>query len=153
MTWLRANSSSWLCKYQNCTLTLSSDMFTFNLTTICCSQGLNFTLFPLNLSESERHCFKCWFTLIAAMSCFKIRLFVQLTDFWEEDDVATADVETAVSTDVVNMRLFWFITVEIRRLHGGFSVLFWSSIKTCCVTWRCLVSSHKSQAVDADSAF
>jgi hypothetical protein len=61
-----------------------SDMFTFNLATICCSQGLNFTLFSSNLSESERHCFECQFTLIAAMSCFKVRLFVQLTDSWEE---------------------------------------------------------------------
>jgi hypothetical protein len=45
VTWLKVNSSSQLCKYQNCTLTLLSDMFTFNLATICCSQGLNFTLF------------------------------------------------------------------------------------------------------------
>jgi hypothetical protein len=62
VTWLKANSSSWLCKYQNCTLTLLFDMFTFNLATICCSQGLNFTLFSSNLSESERHCFECQFT-------------------------------------------------------------------------------------------
>jgi len=80
--WLRANSSSWLCKYQNCTLTLLFDMFTFNLATICCSQGLNSTLFSSNLSESKRHHFKYWFTLIAAMSCFRVRLFVQLTDSW-----------------------------------------------------------------------
>ncbi len=80
-------------------------MFTFNLATICCSQGLNFTLFSSNLSESERHYFECWFTFIAAMSCFKVRLFVQLTDSWEEDNVATADVEIAVSTDVVSVRL------------------------------------------------
>ncbi len=80
-------------------------MFTFNLMTICCSQGLNFTLFPSNLSESKRHCFECQFTLIAAMSCFKVKLFVQLTDSWEEDDVATADVEIAVFTDVVDVRL------------------------------------------------
>ena len=33
------------------------------------------------------------------------------------------------------------------------SVLFWPSIRTCCVMWHCLVSSHKSHAVDADSAF
>jgi len=59
VTWLKANPSSWLCKYQNCTLTLLSDMFTFNLVTICCSQGLNFTLFSSNLSESERHHFEC----------------------------------------------------------------------------------------------
>ncbi len=59
VTWLKVNSSSQLCKYQNCTLTLLSDMFTFNLVTICCSQGLNFTLFSSNLSESERHCFEC----------------------------------------------------------------------------------------------
>ncbi len=85
-------------------------MFTFNLMTICCSQGLNFTLFSSNLSESERHCFKCQFTLIAAMSCFKMRLFVQLTDSWEEDDVATADVKIAVYTDVVNVRLSQFTT-------------------------------------------
>ncbi len=85
-------------------------MFTFNLTTICCSQGLNFTLFSSNLSESERHCFECQFTLIAAMSCFKVKLFVQLTDSWEEDDVATADVKIAVSTDVVDVRLSQFIT-------------------------------------------
>jgi hypothetical protein len=103
VTWLRVNPSSQLCKYQNCTLTLLSDMFTFNLATICCSQGLNFTLFSLNLSESERHRFECWFTLIAAMSCFKVRPFVQLTDSWEEGDVATADVEIAVSTDVVDV--------------------------------------------------
>ncbi len=32
VTWLKANPFSWLCKYQNCTLTLLSDMFTFNLT-------------------------------------------------------------------------------------------------------------------------
>jgi len=44
-------------------------------------------------------------------------------------------------------------SVEIRRLHREFSVLFWPSIRTCCVTWHCLVSSHKSHAVDADSAF
>ena len=37
VTWLKVNSFSWLCKYQNCTLTLLSDMFTFNLTTICCN--------------------------------------------------------------------------------------------------------------------
>ncbi len=103
--WLKVNSSSWLCKYQNCTLTLLSDMFTFNLTTIYCSQGLNFTLFSLNLSESERHCFECWFTLIATMSCFKMRLFIQLTDSWEEDDAATADVKIAVFTDVADVRL------------------------------------------------
>jgi len=59
VTWLKVNSSSQLCKYQNCTLTLLSDMFTFNLVIICYSQGLNFTLFSLNLSESERHHFKC----------------------------------------------------------------------------------------------
>jgi hypothetical protein len=45
VTWLKANPSSQLCKYQNCTLTLLFDMFTFNLATICCSQDLNFTLF------------------------------------------------------------------------------------------------------------
>jgi hypothetical protein len=44
------------------------------------------------------------------MSCFKVRLFVQLTDSWEEDDVATADVEIAVSTDVADVRLSQFIT-------------------------------------------
>jgi hypothetical protein len=110
VTWLKVNSSSQLCKYQNCTLTLLFDMFTFNLATICCSQGLNFTLFSSNLSESKRHHFECQFTLIAAMSCFKVRLFIQLTDSWEEDDVATADVEIAVSTDVVNVRLSQFIT-------------------------------------------
>jgi len=102
VTWLKVNSFSWLCKYQNCTLTLLSDMFTFNLTTICCSQGLNFTLFSSNLSGSKRHHFECWFTLIAAMSYFKVKLFVQLTDSWEEDNVTTADV--------VNVRLSWFIT-------------------------------------------
>ncbi len=48
--------------------------------------------------------------LIAATSCFKVRLFVQLTDSWEEDDVVTADVEIAVFTDVVNVRLSQFIT-------------------------------------------
>ncbi len=79
--WLKVNPFSQLCKYQNCTLTLLFDMFTFNLVTICCSQGLNFTLFSSNLSESERHHFECWFTLIAATSCSKVRLFVQLTDF------------------------------------------------------------------------
>ncbi len=56
VTWLKVNSFSWLCQYQNCTLTLLFNMFTFNLVTICCSQGLNFTLF---LSESKRCCFKC----------------------------------------------------------------------------------------------
>ena len=55
VTWLKVNSSSQLCKYQNCTLTLLFDMFTFNLVTICCSQGLNSTLFSSNLSESERY--------------------------------------------------------------------------------------------------
>ncbi len=80
VTWLKVNPFSWLCKYQNCTLTLLSDMFTFSLATICCSQGLNFTLFSSNLNESKRHHFECWFTLIAAISCFKVRLFVQLTD-------------------------------------------------------------------------
>ncbi len=105
VTWLKANPSSQLCKYQNCTLTLLSDMFTFNLVTICCSQGLNSTLFSLNLSESKRHHFKCQLMLIAAMSCFKVRLFVQLTDSWEEGNVVTADVKIAVSTDVVNVRL------------------------------------------------
>ncbi len=59
VTWLKANPFSWLCKYQNCTLTLLSDMFTFNLATICCSQGLNFTLFSSNLNESERRHFEC----------------------------------------------------------------------------------------------
>jgi len=59
VTWLKANPFSWLCKYQNCTLTLLFNMFTFNLATICCSQDLNFTLFSSNLSESERHHFKC----------------------------------------------------------------------------------------------
>ncbi len=48
--------------------------------------------------------------LIAATSCFKVKLFIQLTDSWEEDDVATADVEIAVSTDVVDVRLSQFIT-------------------------------------------
>ncbi len=85
-------------------------MFTFNLMTICCSQGLNFTLFSSNLSESKRHYFKCQFTLIAAMSCFKVRLFVQLTDSWEEDDVATVDVEITVFTDVADIRLSWSVT-------------------------------------------
>jgi len=85
-------------------------MFTFNLATICCSQGLNFTLFSSNLSESERHHFECQFTLIAAMSCSRVRLFLQLTDSWEEDDVATVDVEIAVSIDVADMRLSQFIT-------------------------------------------
>ncbi len=108
--WLRVNSLSWLCKHQNCTLTLLFDMFTFNLATICCSQDLNFTLFSSNLSESERHCFECWFILIAAISYFKVRLFIQLTDSWEEDDVATADVEIAVFTDVADVRLSQFIT-------------------------------------------
>ena len=60
--------------------------------------------------DTEKHCFKCWFTLIAAMSCFKMRLFVQLTDSWKEDNVATADVKIAVFTDVVSVRLSWFIT-------------------------------------------
>jgi len=110
VTWLKVNPFSWLCKYQNCTLTLLSDMFTFNLATICCSQDLNFTLFSSNMSESKRHHFKCQFTLIAALSCFKMKLFIQLTDSWEEDNVATADVEIAVFTDVVNVRLSWFIT-------------------------------------------
>jgi len=40
-----------------------------------------------------------------------------------------------------------------KKALQGISVLFWPSTKTCCVTWRCLVSSHKSHAVDADSAF
>ncbi len=39
------------------------------------------------------------------MSCFKVKLFIQLTDFWEEDDVATADVEITVFTDVADMKL------------------------------------------------
>jgi len=39
-----------------------------------------------------------------------VRLFVQLTDSWEEGDVATADVEIAISTDVVNVRLSQFTT-------------------------------------------
>ncbi len=39
-----------------------------------------------------------------------MRLFVQLTDSWEEGDVATADVEIAISTDVVNVRLSQFTT-------------------------------------------
>ncbi len=43
--------------------------------------------------------------LIAATSCFKVRLFIQLTDSWEEGDVVTADVEIAVSTDVADVRL------------------------------------------------
>ncbi len=34
-----------------------------------------------------------------------MRLFIQLTYSWEEDDVATVDVEIAVFTDVVDMRL------------------------------------------------
>ncbi len=105
VTWLKANSFSQLCKYQNCTVTLSSDMFTFNLATICCSQGLNFTLFSLNISGSKRHHFECQFTLIAAMSCFKMRLFVQLTDSWEKGNVVTADVEITVSTDVADVKL------------------------------------------------
>jgi len=37
VTWLKVNSFSQLCKYQNCTLTLLFNMFTFNLMTICCS--------------------------------------------------------------------------------------------------------------------
>ncbi len=78
--WLKVNPFSWLCKYQNCTLTLLSDMFTFNLATICCSQDLNFTLFSLNLSGSKRCRFECQFTFITAVSCFKVRLFIQLTD-------------------------------------------------------------------------
>jgi len=76
VTWLKASPFSQLCKYQNCTLTLLSDMFTFNLATICCSQGLNSTLFSSNLSESRRHCFECQFILIAAVSYFKVRLFI-----------------------------------------------------------------------------
>jgi len=38
------------------------------------------------------------------MSCSRMRLFIQLTDFWEKDDVATADVKTAVSADVTDVR-------------------------------------------------
>jgi len=40
-----------------------------------------------------------------------------------------------------------------KKALWGISVLFWPSAETCCVTWRCLVSSHKSHAVDANSAF
>ncbi len=40
-----------------------------------------------------------------------------------------------------------------KKALQGISALFWPSTETCCVTWRCLVSSHKSHAVDADSAF
>jgi hypothetical protein len=40
-----------------------------------------------------------------------------------------------------------------KKALRGISVLFWPNTETCCVTWRCLVSSHKSHAVDADSAF
>jgi len=43
------------------------------------------------------------------MSCFKVRLFVQLTDSCREDDVAIADVEITVSTDVADIRLSQFI--------------------------------------------
>ncbi len=39
------------------------------------------------------------------MSCFKMKLFIQLTDSWEKDDVATADVEITVFTDVADVRL------------------------------------------------
>ncbi len=40
-----------------------------------------------------------------------------------------------------------------KKASWGISVLFWPSARTCCVTWHCLVSSHKSHVVDADSAF
>ena len=40
-----------------------------------------------------------------------------------------------------------------KKASWGISVLFWPSTRTCCVTWHCLVSSHKSHVVDADSAF
>ena len=40
-----------------------------------------------------------------------------------------------------------------KKALRGISVLFWPSAGTCRVTWRCLVSSHKSHAVNADSAF
>ncbi len=39
-----------------------------------------------------------------------MRPFIQLTDSWEEDDVVTADVEIAVFTDVVNMKLSQSVT-------------------------------------------
>jgi len=39
-----------------------------------------------------------------------VKLFVQLTDSWEEEDVATADVEITVSTDVADVKLSQFIT-------------------------------------------
>ncbi len=48
--------------------------------------------------------------LIAATSCFRVKLFIQLTDSWEEDDVVTADVEIAVPTDVADVRLSQFTT-------------------------------------------
>ncbi len=38
-----------------------------------------------------------------------MRLFVQLTDSWEKDDVATVDVEIAVFINVVDVRLSQFI--------------------------------------------
>ena len=40
-----------------------------------------------------------------------------------------------------------------KKALWGISVLFWFSAETCCVMWCCLVSSHKSHAVNADSAF
>ncbi len=40
-----------------------------------------------------------------------------------------------------------------KKASWGISVLFWPSTRTCRVTWRCLVSPHKSHAVNTDSAF
>ena len=81
-----------------------SDMFTFNLASICCSQGLNFTLFSSNINELRSQCLKNQFTLIAVMNCFMKKLLIQSTDSWGENDVETVDVETAVFADVTDVK-------------------------------------------------
>ncbi len=39
------------------------------------------------------------------MNCFIKKLLIQLTDSWDESDVETVDVETAVFTDVTDVKL------------------------------------------------
>ncbi len=39
-----------------------------------------------------------------------MRLFIQLTDSWEKDDVVTADVKITVSTHVADVRLSQSVT-------------------------------------------
>jgi hypothetical protein len=45
VTWLKANLQADCVSIRTAHWHCCSDMFTFNLATICCSQGLNFTLF------------------------------------------------------------------------------------------------------------